>query len=166
MILLLTGTDLSVYQANDGTATAEVSGGTEPYSYVWDTDPVQTEATAINLPPGTYTVIVTDSAGCKVSDTITISDAPNVFAVPNAFSPNGDGLNDEFTVIQSNVSEFEMFIFNRWGELLYYTTDLNEGWDGRYEQKEAEIGAYVYVIKAAFFDGSSLEKKGNVTLLR
>ena len=166
IVLALTSTDITVYQANDGTATATVTGGTEPYTYSWNTDPPQSDATAINLPPGTYEVIVTDSAGCKVSDTISISDAPNVFAVPNAFTPNGDGLNDEFTVINSNVSEFEMFIYNRWGQLLFHTTDMNEGWDGRYEGKEEEIGAYVYVVKALFFDGTSAEQKGNVTLLR
>ncbi|MFI5135726.1 MAG: gliding motility-associated C-terminal domain-containing protein, partial [Chitinophagales bacterium] len=134
--------------------------------YVWSTNPEQDSQTAVNLAPGTYTVTVTDSAGCKISDTVSIYEVPNVFAVPNAFTPNGDGLNDVFIPVQTNIATFEMSIFNRWGQLIYYTADQTKGWDGKYQGRQEEIGAYVYQINATFLDGSAVEKKGNVTLLR
>ncbi len=166
MTLTMSATDLTAYQADDGTATATVEGGTEPYAYSWSTNPTQTEQTAINLPPGTYTVTVTDSSGCKVSDTVSVKEAPNVFAVPNAFTPNGDGLNDDFIIVQSNINTFHMIIYNRWGQEIFVSDNVNEGWDGKFKGKEEEIGAYVYYIQAIFMDGSAVEQKGNVTLLR
>jgi gliding motility-associated-like protein len=111
-------------------------------------------------------VTVTDSNGCKVSDTVTIVDALNIFAIPNAFTPNGDGLNDIFIPNQQNLAVMEMKVFNRWGQLVFSSSDVNKGWDGKYNGVKEEMGTYVYQIRATFFDGTSAEKKGNVVLLR
>ncbi|HYV90352.1 MAG TPA: gliding motility-associated C-terminal domain-containing protein, partial [Chitinophagales bacterium] len=166
MILSITTTPESFWQANDATATVFVSGGTLPYIYDWSTDPTQYLPTANSLAPGTYTVIVTDSNGCKVMDTVTITEAPNIFAVPNAFTPNGDGLNDIFIPNQQNLATMQMLIFNRWGQMIFASTDVKKGWDGRFNGIEEEVGTYVYQIKATFLDGTPVEEKGNLILLR
>ncbi|MCS6992025.1 MAG: gliding motility-associated C-terminal domain-containing protein [Chitinophagales bacterium] len=161
-----TFTNESSFGAKDGSATAQASGGTPPYSYEWNTNPPQTGTTATGLGPGEYIVTVTDANGCKISDTVVLKSVSNVFAIPNAFTPNGDGLNDIFLPSHVNVSEFEMKIFNRWGQLLFVSNDVATGWDGTYKGKPEEIGTYVYHIRARFLDGMTFERRGNVLLLR
>jgi len=166
MSLSITSTPESGWQTNDATATVTVDGGTPPYIYDWSTNPTQYLPDANSLAPGTYTVTVTDSNGCKVSDTVTIAEALNIFAMPNAFTPNGDGLNDVFIPNQQNLAAMDMKIFNRWGQLVFSSLDPKTGWDGKYEGVNEGMGTYVYQIKATFFDGTSVEQKGNVILLR
>lgn len=86
--------------------------------------------------------------------------------VPNAFAP--DGLNKRFGPKGQffNYSQFEMSIFNRWGELVYITRDINKGWDGTVDGDDAGIGSYVYVIRYVDGDGEEHRKKGTVTLIR
>ncbi|MEO5673844.1 MAG: gliding motility-associated C-terminal domain-containing protein [Chitinophagales bacterium] len=166
MVISITSTPESEWHANDATATVFISGGTEPYIYEWSTTPTQYLSTATNLAPGTYTVTITDSNGCKISDTVTIEEAQNIFAVPNAFTPNGDGVNDEFLPNQQNLATMDMKIYNRWGQLVFFTTDPHVGWNGTYNGAEEEIGTYVYLITATFLDGNAAQQTGNVTLLR
>ncbi|HWB62842.1 MAG TPA: gliding motility-associated C-terminal domain-containing protein, partial [Chitinophagales bacterium] len=117
-----------------------------------------------------YTVWVTDANGCKATDTITLNvlkGATDIF-VPNAFSPNGDGNNDYFEVYgdMGAVSFFEVSVFDRWGEKVFESNDYRFKWDGTYKGEPAQIGNYVYVITAAFLNGSHKNYKGSVTLLR
>jgi len=100
--------------------------------------------------------------------------------VPNAFSPNGDGKNDMLYVRGTGVRDVEFKIYNRWGELVFESTDpdivCNEldvcearakGWDGTYKGKPQEMDVYVFTLHAVFVNGKSSEmKKGNITLLR
>lgn len=112
--------------------------------------------------------------GCKASDTVylQIKDCDDPLKVPMAFSPNGDGKNDHFTVFASGMKEYEIRIFNRWGELVYISNnldelnDLDKGWDGSYKSKIQEVGTYVYFIKGIDSDNISREKKGNLTLIK
>lgn len=74
--------------------------------------------------------------------------------MPNAFSPNGDGTNDGFTAVGTGIGEYEMLIFDRWGNLIYKTNDINKPWDGRVKQKGEEVqeDVYVYKIRVTEFD--------------
>lgn len=113
----------------------------------------------------TYTVTSTSAAGCVAMDDVTIFVQGRV-VVPNAFSPNGDGHNDAFLVPYLEASQMRLEIYDRWGSLLFKTTDPNEGWDGIYRGTPQEIGVYIYVLHAEMIGGGVVQKKGNVTLLR
>ena len=89
-----------------------------------------------------------------------------LFDVPSAFSPNGDGVNDVFRVRGFGIAKFEMEIYNRWGQKVYESRDVNQGWDGTYRGKPQPMDAYAYVIHIQFTDGRRITRTGNVTLLR
>jgi gliding motility-associated-like protein len=90
--------------------------------------------------------------------------------VPNAFTPDGDNLDDYFFPRQwlsRGVVTFKMSIFNRWGQEIFSTTNINgRGWDGKFNGVDQPMGVFVYIIEAKFKDGTSEKKQGNVTLLR
>ncbi len=117
----------------------------------------------------TYTVTGTSPNGCVEIETVTVTILPlgNVF-VPNAFSPNGDGLNDKIKLLVDGDFENIVFqIFNRWGELVFETDDATQGWDGFYKGFEAEMGTYIYVLRATNrVTQQPLNLKGNITLVR
>jgi gliding motility-associated-like protein len=97
--------------------------------------------------PGTYTIslITTNSNGCKDTAKDVVQVLPEfMFYAPNSFTPNGDGKNDIFKPNGSGIMKYDMKIFNRWGELIFSTTDFNTGWDGRTSNGEyAETGVYI-----------------------
>ena len=86
--------------------------------------------------------------------------------VPNAFTPNGDGVNDLFKVYGTGIKELLLMIFNQWGEKIYESKDLSSGWDGYYKGKLQPIGVYVYVLKVTFLDDTNAVKTGSVNLIR
>ncbi len=115
----------------------------------------------------TYTVIVTDSNGCTASDDVTvIVDFDYVIWVPNIFSPNGDGANDEVFVRGAGVASLQFFIYDRWGEKVFETTDMDTGWDGTFRGKKMNNAVFVYYLEATFLDGTEVTKKGDITLVR
>ncbi len=121
----------------------------------------------------TYFVEIIDENGCVASDEITILVERNLDVyIPNVFSPNDDGINDIFSVLAgSNVIEVKTLqIFNRWGDQVYqadnYAVDINRGWDGRFRNKEAATGVYIYFTEIEFVDGSTQIFQGEVTLAR
>jgi gliding motility-associated-like protein len=89
-----------------------------------------------------------------------------VVDVPNAFSPNGDGANDILYVKGQDVKTVNFKLFNRWGELVFETNDINKGWNGIYKGEEQEMEVYVWTLSATFSDGKAAVRSGNVTLLR
>src|SRR5690606_1978873 len=113
-------------------------------------------------------VVVSDTSFTPDSDTIPL--CRTAFYIPNAFSPNGDGNNEVFYVYGKGVRQMHLKIFNRWGELVFETDNLNNGWDGTYKGELQTAGVYVYHVKAVFCDGSTITpheyKKGSVTLFR
>jgi len=117
----------------------------------------------------TYYVTVVNSEGCIAIDSITIfvDIAPEVF-FPAAFSPNGDLTNDVFFGNGYNISSYHLYIYNRYGNVVYETDKYIEGvgWDGRYEGVEQEMGTYVWQVQAGFGDGESFSATGNVILVR
>jgi gliding motility-associated-like protein len=122
-----------------------------------------------------YMVIATfDSTGC--ADTaylnIGVDNCNSYIDGPQAFSPNGDGANDYYTLFANKIAEYDMRIYNRWGEMVFEDTnlaDLNDtgkGWDGKYQGKPQEVGVFVYYIIATDDYHKKISKKGNITLLR
>jgi gliding motility-associated-like protein len=155
---------------NEGRATANVNGGTPPYTYLWSTTPTQTTATATTLYFGYYDVTVIDANGCVIKDTVYIEEGPccDVAFIPNAFSPNGDQVNDEFRVLTTaGVQLIQLEIYNRWGQRVWSTGDYRRGWDGRVEGQDAPVDTYYYVLRyTCTRDNSTYTKKGDVILLR
>ena len=85
--------------------------------------------------------------------------------VPNTFTPNDDGINDTFGVNGEAIKEFNMTIYNRWGQLLFETSDKSKRWDGTYQGKKLATGSYVYVISAAGITGLRQTKEGQVNII-
>lgn len=90
----------------------------------------------------------------KDSTEVTVSISVSDLRVPNVFTPNGDGLNDEFRVQYRSLAEFHCWIYNRWGKLVYEWTDPAKGWDGTINGRPAAEGAYFYVIRARGTDAN------------
>ena len=93
---------------------------------------------------------------------------PRIY-LPNAFSPNGDGANDEFKAMSDCELNFSMQIFNAWGGIVFSTTDMARGWDGTVAGKATPIGKYSYIVfYAATVNGLSFEEtqRGTLRLLR
>jgi gliding motility-associated-like protein len=91
--------------------------------------------------------------------------AKDVF-VPNIFSPNGDGKNEQLFIYGNYIASVEMQIFNQWGQRLATLTGTNQGWDGKYNGNAQPVGVYLYVLKAVLKDGRKVKLKGSVTLIR
>lgn len=85
--------------------------------------------------------------------------------VPTAFTPNKDGVNDILYVRGAAIQFFDFSIFNRWGELVFHSNSIEQGWDGTYKGKLQPMESYAYVLKATFITGETEIKKGNITLL-
>ena len=75
--------------------------------------------------------------------------------VPNVFTPNGDGKNDEFRVLYRSIKEYHIWVYNRWGKLVYESQDPAKGWDGTINNHPAAEGAYFYVIRALGTDAAA-----------
>jgi gliding motility-associated-like protein len=87
------------------------------------------------------------------------------FFIPTAFSPNDDGNNDVLHV-RGPVKEMDLYIYNRWGELIFHGTDPSKGWDGTYKGELLNAGVFVYYFRGTLLDGTEISQKGNVTLVR
>lgn len=120
---------------------------------------------------GTYTasLIVTSEHGCKDSTEVTIVVEPAfTFYIPNSFSPNGDNLNDEFYFVADRFLDFEMSIYNRWGNLIFHTNDISKHWDGTSDNsnKVVQQDTYVYVVVMTDENKKQHKYTGTVTLTR
>ena len=115
--------------------------------------------------PGGYTVThsvanmqcpcQTDEGDCdKDSSEFKVSIQESQLLVPNVFTPNGDGMNDEFRVLYRSLREYHIWVYNRWGKLVYESTDPAQGWDGTIGNRPAAEGAYYYVIRAIGTDAA------------
>ena len=128
------------------------------------------EAIASPIATTVYSVTAINDLGCFAVDSVTVFvKQANEVLVPNAFTPNGDGQNDEFQIFGSfdAVRHFEVQIFNRWGEKLFESFDRNFKWDGTYRGKLLPPDVYVYHIRMVFTDNiPDRFKKGSVALIR
>ena len=116
-----------------------------------------------------YTVAVSNATNCVATDTINVKVfflPPDIY-VPSAFSPGGDAKNDLFRPIALGIKSLESFsVYNRWGVLLYRTSTLNEGWDGKYKNIAQEPGTYVWQANATDYRNKKIFRKGTVILIR
>jgi gliding motility-associated-like protein len=145
------------------------------YSYTWEpkskvtlSNSQKTEAT---IWENTIFKVEVSDGKCILSDTILIKvipwvcDFPYVF-VPNAFSPNGDGENDVLYVRGHSIKKIEFRIFNRWGEMVFETNDVNIGWDGTYKGKLADSDVFDYYLNVECVGDEHNQIQGNITILR
>jgi gliding motility-associated-like protein len=124
---------------------------------------------------GSYHVelITYNRAGCAdtTSQDLTTTIIPKM-DVPNAFTPNGDGLNDYISPIAFGVTQIDFRIYNRWGQMVFRSNDpqitymQNKGWDGRFNGKPQEMDVYAYTLHVVFNDGKEATKQGSITLIR
>lgn len=154
----------------EGAAEVIATGGVEPYTYLWSTDPPSTDSRINFLRYGWYFVDVTDATGCALKDTVYINPGTcceNIY-LPNAFTPNGDGQNDEWKAITTAAMDIDLFaVYNRWGEQVWHTKNQRESWDGTRNGKLLETGAYFYILRyTCLTDGKKYSKKGDITILR
>ena len=104
---------------------------------------------------GDYTAVlkVSNADGiCTSTDSVRVTVLESLLEVPNAFSPNGDGINDEFRVVFKSLKTYNIVIFNRWGRVVYKSNDPSKGWDGKIGRNVAASGTYYYVIEATGTD--------------
>lgn len=181
----ITSTPLIDFFANKacrGTQTifnSSISGGTPPYAYTWssngnmsssDADPVHTFPSSQLI----YDVMlaVNDANGCDTSiikqiELAICDDYTSYLYVPNAFTVNGDGLNEQFVMYHQHIEEFNLYVFNRWGERIYHTNDIDQTWKGTDEQGNLyPEGVYVYMINARGYDQQEISLTGTVSLIK
>ena len=117
----------------------------------------------------TYVVTASTGEGCYGTDALTVKvfkTNADIF-MPNAFSPNGDGKNDVFKPVLVGISKLSVFsIYNRWGQLVYTTSQHGKGWDGTIHGTRQDSGTYVYMVSAIDYQGKVVTKKGAFTLVR
>ncbi len=112
-----------------------------------------------------YIIETINEFGCKATDDMCIEVTKDFsIYIPNSFSPNGDGINDEFLAFGYNITDFTMEIFDRWGEKLFSSNDLYKGWPGTYKNNPSEVAVYIYKITYKGLDGKKITKTGHVTL--
>ena len=162
------GEDTTIYFGES--AFLEATGGVE---YTWlpiltlsnpdIADPLATPGVTT-----VYTVYVTTAIGCEFTDQVTVNVSSDALVgVPNAFSPNGDGFNDGFTVIvRGQLASYNLQIFNRWGEQVFESTNFTNSWKGIYNNEEQPLGSYTYYLTYKDMNGQDFTKMGSLTLVR
>lgn len=114
-----------------------------------------------------YNLTLNYLANCTVNETVTVMVGNGEdFFIPTAFTPNGDGNNDVFTVYGTGLAKVNLKIFNRWGEKVYDSNNQWSGWDGTYKGALQNPGVYTYHIDAVYLNGKERERKGTITLVR
>ena len=159
-----TATPPTCNDVNNASVEITVSGGTAPYSYTvgsYRSD----SSVFVNLHSGIYSVFATDANGCStgISNIVIAASDVDCLHIPNVFTPNGDGVNDEWII--ENIEFFpdaHIFVYNRWGQALYKGRGNSERWDGSYRGHFVPAGVYTYIISL-----ESVEEKyeGTVTVL-
>ncbi|MEN8225977.1 MAG: gliding motility-associated C-terminal domain-containing protein [Bacteroidota bacterium] len=152
----------------------ELDGGNNYLSYLWNTgDTVQHITAGYD---DWYSVYIESQQGCFGEDSVYVLfwEPPQPpepiydhFHLPNAFTPDGDGLNDEFKVIGApdNITSFNMYIFNRWGQMVFESKDVSLGWDGTFNGGEAPVGTYAYKLMYSI-NAYDFTRSGTVVLIR
>lgn len=144
-------------------------------TYAWTppnevSDPSIANPTAYITGTSTFIVTITDGI-CTRNDSVTVTvhemncAEPDIY-IPDAFTPNGDGNNDVLLVRGRFITTMQLKVFDRWGELVFETTDQDVGWVGTYKGKPVDPAVFVYWLKAVCADGQSFLKKGNITVIR
>ncbi len=158
-----------IYIGNDTTVCAStgielIAKTTSAVTYLWNTG--ETTQSIKIFKPGVYSIEVTEN-NCKAYDTVNVVWGDCPFYVPNAFSPNGDGVNDRFGILNGiTVSNFSLRVYNRYGQVVFNTANSSDKWDGTFKSKPLPNGGYTWQI--VYVNGLGYTKwlKGTVILLR
>ena len=156
-------------QLGETTVLTATSGGV---TYSWLppenlSQPDSQNTAASPLQHTTYTVYAVDSNGCSADDDVQILVfLDKLVFVPNAFSPNGFGGNEQHFIYGKGIGTFNMKIFDRWGEKLWENEDINVGWDGTYKGQPMLPGVYVFTLQVFFKDGHEERYEGSITLVK
>jgi gliding motility-associated-like protein len=165
------GSDVTLYPGD----TYTFPTGTNCSQFVWapitflDYSNIQAPTVSSATVSTQYVALGTTENGCSITDTVTITVSPNsILAIPNAFTPgNGNSPNNNFILNKLGFASLNYFrIFNRWGEMVFETTDINKGWNGKKGDVPQPLGVYIYNIEAVYNNGQKFNKTGNVTLIR
>ncbi len=114
-----------------------------------------------------YVVETVNEFGCKAKDEMCVEVTKDFsIYIPNAFTPNGDGINDEFLAFGYNITDFSMDVFDRWGEKVFSSGELTTGWKGTFKGQLCEYAVYIYKVTYKGLDGKKVNKTGHVTLNR
>ncbi|MGL5890245.1 MAG: gliding motility-associated C-terminal domain-containing protein, partial [Bacteroidia bacterium] len=144
--------------------TVNASAGS---AYLWSTGDTAS-ALFVNA-PGQYSVLVTN-AGCLFADTFMIPDFTGSSALyfPNSFTPNNDGLNETFKGFGEGVWEYDLQIFNRWGERIFHTNNFTAEWDGKQNGQLVQEDVYVWIAtyRLNCDNGREIIRRGHVTVIR
>ena len=135
--------------------------------YLWNDNSLT--ASRIITKPGTYWLEVTDNNGCKGRDSIIVSLKKCIegFYVPTAFTPNRDGKNDIFKpLIFGNIIKYQFRVFNRWGQLVFSSTDPQKGWDGQFAAHQQPMDTFVWICQYQLEGENPHVEKGTVVLIR
>lgn len=148
----------------------ELNATTNGVSYFWENEDSVLCSNCLSTlvtPEETsyYYFTAIDTNGCRNTDSIEVLIESSLY-VPNSFTPNGDGTNDFFRIEAREVHDFQLYIFNRWGQLIYETTDPNDFWDGSHKGKGVQIDAYVWKID--YLDNQKVRHEfiGHVNVIR
>ena len=137
-------------------------------SYLWSSG--ETEKNITVTEEGTSSVVVSNEFCESVTSYVLEEYCPGKLFVPNAFTPQDDGMNERFQTKGYNLEEFEIWIYNRWGQLLFNTTDVNNWWDGTYLGSPCQMDVYVWKAKYTIVDENgnleNFNKVGRVSLIR
>ncbi|MEP6713638.1 MAG: gliding motility-associated C-terminal domain-containing protein, partial [Ferruginibacter sp.] len=148
--------------------------GTGSTNYLWSPDRWLSATEIFNpiaIPQDNieYALRVFDAQGCFGLDTINVrlfKVAPDLY-VPTAFSPDGDGTNDIFRPIALGIKSLESFrVYNRWGQLVYSTSQIGQGWNGKFSGADQPSGTFVWYAEATDYLNKKIKKKGSVVLIR
>ncbi len=160
--------DVTIQEGESTTLTATTATG---LTYLWTPSASLScsdclSPTANPIETTVYTFLVSDPAtNCNSSDSLKVTVIRNYdIWVPTAFSPNGDTKNDFFFVRGNNVKEFTISVFDRWGNKVFTTSNLAEGWNGEYNNRLLNTGTFVYVLSYTLNDGTTDTQKGNITI--
>jgi len=137
----------SCLESFDGSIETAVTGGLNPYSYLWSNG--DTTEIASLLTEGNYYLTVGDANGCSVTLLVPIETlGENCISIPTAISPNGDGANDVWNITGlQDYPEAIVEIYNRWGSLMYSATDYQNDWEGTYNGENVPAGVYYFIVK-------------------
>jgi len=163
-------TPASCVNNDGGSAIVNVAGAPGPFTYLWNTVPVQTNATAANLKAGVYSVIVSGTGMCSVDTTVLIPTDLSCIGVffPSAFTPNGDQVNDLFGALGSitAISNYHLRVYDRWGKLVFYTDNPFVKWNGLVNGKTADGNLFVWKADFSLANNPQEIRQGTVLLLR
>ena len=131
-------------------------------------DPTVLNPTAVLPDDQTYYLTVTTPEGCEAKDTIniTVFKGSNIY-VPSGFTPNLDGRNELLAPYYAGIKSLDFFrVYNRWGEMVFATSDMSKGWDGKLRGVDQPSGTYVWMLRAMDYAGKIYQLKGTSTIIR